>query len=80
MSGIKKVMTRVINANAPVTARRIVDALKADKELALKVINSPDPIRASIFESGVIPDPESIDGNEYYHAIIAELKKLKGGG
>jgi len=79
MSDVDKLMKRVADQEAPITARKIVEALKADRALALTVLQSPDPLRAAILESGVIPDPASMDGNHYYHAIIAELKKLKGG-
>jgi len=78
MSDIDKLMKRVSNEMAPETARKIAEALQADKALALKVLASPDPYRAAILESGVIPDPSSMDGNDYYHAIIVELKKLTG--
>jgi len=78
MSDIDKLMKRVADQEAPITARKIVEALKADMGLAVQILASPDPVRAAIFDSGVIPDPESIDDNYYYHAIVAELEKLKG--
>jgi hypothetical protein len=59
-----------------VTAERIVHVYLTDPEIKQRVDDSPEPYRALIWETGIVPNPQEIDGSEEYDLLVDELEKI----
>ena len=62
--------------NYRLIAEQIVNVYLTDLEIQQKVDNSPEPYRALIWETGIIPNPHEIDGSDEYNLIVDELEKI----
>ena len=57
-------------------AKAIMAKLAEDKKFARKVAKSPEPYRAMVYESGLVPNAKEIDGRARYRRIVTALEKL----
>ena len=57
-------------------AVQILNKYYTDKALEKLVNLSPEPYRTMIYESGLVPNAEKIDGTPAYGAIVDELERI----
>ena len=57
-------------------AKAIVAKLASDKKFSRRVARSPEPFRAMIYESGLVPNAAAIDGSARYHSIVDALEAM----
>lgn len=57
-------------------AKAILAKLAEDRKFARKVAKSPEPFRAMVYESGLVPDAAAIDGKARFGRIITALETL----
>lgn len=55
-------------------AKAIFAKMKTDKTFAARVRRSPEPYRAMIYESGLVPNARAIDGTARYGRIVDALE------
>lgn len=57
-------------------AQLIVNEYSNNKELASSVDSNPEPIRAMIYESGLVSNPEQLDGTPLYAQLADAIEEL----
>jgi hypothetical protein len=57
-------------------AQQIVNEYTSNKELAATVDSNPEPIRCMIYESGLISNPEQLDGTPLYHQLVDAIEEI----
>lgn len=57
-------------------ARKMIQVYKTNPEVKAEVDASPEFYRAMVYVTGVITNPEKIDGTTHYHKIVDELESI----
>jgi hypothetical protein len=59
--------------NIKLVAKQIYDLYQTNPKFQTAVDNSDEPYRACIYESGLIANPQNIEGTPLYEAIVEAI-------
>jgi hypothetical protein len=57
-------------------AKKMIQVYETNPEVKAEVDASPEFYRAMVYETGVIANPEKIDGSTHYHKLVDELESI----
>lgn len=57
-------------------AEKMMDVFREDEEIRNKILSSPEPYRAIVWETGIVADPQNFDGTEEYDQVVEHLEEM----